>query len=194
MTTPSLQCYNAQLPSIPTLWKFTFRSQHFFGYGKPKDDQHIISWFPYMATFGEASEWESATTLGQHTLSSSGSSLQTHGQGHSTYYTFHFTWRVNRRYRFNLDTVFSYKSLCNSYRITYTSRIKDLLLLFLLVLTCQISAPTFTTRHHATYNCGWWCRGSTHLQMWQQGPTAFKTLWESWPVYRTYTYMDRESI
>ena len=33
-----------------------------------------------MATFGEASEWESATTLGQHTLSYGRTTLQPHGQ------------------------------------------------------------------------------------------------------------------
>ena len=143
-------------------------------------------------TFGEASEWESATILSQHTLSSSGTTLQTHGQRNSTYYTFHFTWRVNRRYQFNLDTAFSYSCLCNGYRITYTSRIRDLLLPFLLVLTCQISVPTFTTRYHTIYNCGWWCGDSTHLQMWWQGPTAYKTSWESWSAYRAYTYTDRE--
>ena len=49
---------------------------------------------------------------------------------------------------------FSYRSLCNSYRIACTSRIRDLLLLFLLVLTCQISTLTFTTRDHEVYNCG----------------------------------------
>ena len=134
--------------------------------------------------FGAASEWESATTLDQHTLSSSGTTLQPHGQRHSTNYTFHLTWRVIRRYRFHLDTVFSYMSLCNGYRITYTSSIGNILLLFLLVLTCQISTLTFTTRYYTIYNCGWWCRGSTHLQMWWQGLTAYKTLWESWPAYR----------
>ena len=74
----------------------------------------------------------------------------------------------------DLDTVFSYRSLCNGYWIAYTSRIRDLLLLFLLVSTCQISTPTLTTRYHAIYNCGWWCRDSTHLQMWHgkaQQPT-----------------------
>ena len=90
--------------------------------------------------------------------------------------------------------VFPYRSLCNSYRITYTSRIRDLLLLFILVLTCQISMPIFTTRYHAIYNCGWWCRGSTHLQMWWQGPTTYKTSWESWPAYGANTYMDEELI
>ena len=73
--------------------------------------------------------------------------------------------------------VFSHRSLFNGYRIAYTSRIGDILLLFLLLLTCQISAPTVTTRYHAVYCCGWWCRGSTHLQMWWQGQTAHKTLW-----------------
>ena len=50
---------------------------------------------------------------------------------------------MNRRYKY---TVFSYRSLCNGSQITYSSRIRDLLLLFLLVLTCQISVLTFTTR------------------------------------------------
>ena len=54
----------------------------------------------------------------------------------------------------NLDTVFSHRSLCNSYRIAYISRIGDILLLFFLVLTCQISMLTFTTRYHTIYNCG----------------------------------------
>ena len=90
------------------------------------------------------------------------------------------------------DTVFSYRSLCNGYWITYSSRIRDHLLLFHLVLTCKISTLTFTTRYQTIYNCGWWYRGSTHLQMWQQGLTAYKTSWKSWPAYRVYTYMDRE--
>ena len=42
--------------------------------------------------------------------------------------------------------------------------------------------------------CGWWCRGSTHLQMWWQGLTACKTLQESWPAYEAYTYTKRESV
>ena len=36
---------------------------------------------------------------------------------------------------------------------------------FFLVLTCQISMLTFTIRFYVTYYCGWWCRGSTHLQI-----------------------------
>ena len=54
----------------------------------------------------------------------------------------------------SLDTVFTYRSLCNGYRITYTSRFGNILLLFLLVLTCQISMQTFTSRYHTIYNCG----------------------------------------
>ena len=132
-------------------------------------------------------------TLGQHTLSSSRTPLQQHGYRHSTHYTF-FTWRVNCRYRFNMDTVFTYRSLCNGHRINYTSSFGNILLLFLLVLTCQISMPAFTARYHAIYNCGWWCRGSTHLQMPWQGLTACKTSWESWLAHRAYTYTDRESV
>ena len=52
-------------------------------------------------------------------------------------------------------TLFSHtRSLCNGYRITYTSRIADILLSFLLVPTCKISTPTFTTRSHIIYYCG----------------------------------------
>ena len=66
----------------------------------------------------------------------------------------HMAKGIQHRYRFNLDTVFIYRSLCNGYRITYTSRFGIILLLFLLVLTCQISVLTFTTRYHTIYHCG----------------------------------------
>ena len=46
-------------------------------------------------------------------------------------------------------TVFSHRSLHNGYWVVYTSRIGDILLLFLLVPTCQVSMPTFTTRYYA---------------------------------------------
>ena len=118
--------------------------------------------------------------------------LQTHDQWPQTYHPIYSTYWVNSWYNINLDTIFSHRSLCNGYRITYTSWIGDLLLLLLLVLTCQISMPTITTRFYVIYYCGWWCRGSTLLQMWWQGQTAYKTLQESWPAYGTRTYIDRE--
>ena len=192
---PQLSVLHHQIFIYPHIMKFQLWNKYIFGYGKPKHDKHITYEFLHVATFGEASEWESATTLGQHTLSSSWTILQTHGHRHSTYYTFHLPWRVNKRYGFHLDTVFSYRSICNGYRIAYTSRIGNILLLFLLVSTCQISMLTFTIRNHAIYFFGWWwCRGSTHLQMWQQGLKAYKTLQESWPAYRAYTYMHGESM
>ena len=40
------------------------------------------------------------------------------------------------------------------YGITHTCRIRDILLVLFLVLTCQISMPTFTIRFYMTYNCG----------------------------------------
>ena len=62
-----------------------------------------------------------------------------------------------------------------------------------LVPTCQISAPTFTTRFYVIYCYGWKCRGSTHLQMWWWGLTAYsKASGESCPAYGVGTYMDRE--
>ena len=45
------------------------------------------------------------------------------------------------------STLFSHTGIiCYSYWIAYTSRIGNILLLFLSVLTCQISMLTFTTR------------------------------------------------
>ena len=116
-----------------------------------------------------------------------------HYQGQHTYHPFHTTYLVNSWYRINLDTVSSHRSLCNGYRIAYTCWIRDLLLLIHLVSTCQISMLTFTTRLYTIYYCGWWCRGSTHPQIWWQGQTVCKTSWESWPAYGMRTYMDRES-
>ena len=46
----------------------------------------------------------------------------------------------------NTDSVCTPGNICFSYRITYTSRNRLILLLLLLVPTCQISMPTFTTR------------------------------------------------
>ena len=54
-------------------------------------------------------------------------------------------------------------------------------------------ALTFTIRFYVTNYCGWWYRGSTHLQMWQHGGTAYnKALWEWWPVYEMGSYMAGE--
>ena len=85
---------------------------------------------------------------------------------------------------FSIWTLFSHTGMyVTAYRLAYTSRIGNILLLLLLVLTCHISALTFTTRYHAIYNCGWWCWGSTHLQMWWQGFTSYKNLMKImvWP-------------
>ena len=46
---------------------------------------------------------------------------------------------------------FSYRSICNGYHITYTSRIRDILLLFLLVPTSML---TLTTRFYTIYYWG----------------------------------------
>ena len=117
----SLQCYIAKFSSTTMLWKSTLGSKYIFEYGKSKHNKYIIYEFLHMVALGKTPEWESAMTLGQHTLSSSRTTLQLHGHRHSTHYTF-FICRVNRRYRFNMDTVFTYRSLCYGYRITYTSR------------------------------------------------------------------------
>ena len=55
------------------------------------------------------------------------------------YHAFWYGWWVNRRHRLNLDSVLTYRNVHYSYRIAYTSRIRIILLLLLLVFTCQIS-------------------------------------------------------
>ena len=51
-----------------------------------------------------------------------------------------------RRYRHSVEHVHPPSNIRFSFRTTYTSRNRIILLLFLLVLTCQNSAPTFTIR------------------------------------------------
>ena len=146
-----------------------------------------------MATLEAPLEWDPASPFVQHTISSNYSTLQTHELWWWNYHPLHITYWFNRWYNINLDTIFSHKSFCNGYRITHTSWIWDLLLLLLLVPTCHISTPTFTNRFYMIYYCGWWCRGSTLLQKWQQVQTAYKTSQESWPVHGMRTYTDGES-
>ena len=50
--------------------------------------------------------------------------------------------------------IFPYRHLCYGYRIAHTSRIRDILLLLFLMLTCQISVPTFTIKFYMIYHCG----------------------------------------
>ena len=148
-----------------------------------------------MATLEGPPEWDTASPFVQHTFSSNCPTLQTHDKWQWTYDPFYITCWVNRWYSINLDTIFSHRSLCNGYRITYTSQIGDLLLLLLLVLTCQISTLTFTIRFYMIYYCGWWCRGSTLLQDVMARPNSLQDLMqESWPAYAMGTYTDRELI
>ena len=116
----------------------------------------------------------------------------------SLYYFTHYSvqhsrW-VSRWSSTHLHTIFSHRDLCYGYRITDTWRTRDILLLVFLVPTCHLSMPTFSVRFFATYYCGWWCRGSTHVQKWWHAWTAcYKNLWESWPAYEMGPYMDGES-
>ena len=146
-----------------------------------------------MATFVGPLEQDQSTSLGQHTISSYWSTLQTHDQQQWTHHSVCFNQWVNRWYSISLGTIFSSRNLHNGYRITNTCRIRDILLVLFLVLTCQISMPTFTIQFYVTYYCGSWCRGSTLLQMPWQGWTAYnRNSRESWLVYEMGTYMDRE--
>ena len=99
-----------------------------------------------MATFRGPLEWDPATSLGQHIISSFWSSLQAHVQQQQSNHSICFNWWVNGWYNISLDIIFSYRNLCNGYRIADTHRIRDILFLHFLVLTCQISVPTFMTR------------------------------------------------
>ena len=62
--------------------------------------------------------------------------------------TLFFIWRVNRRYRLTLDTVFTYRSLCDGYRITYNSRFGNICCYFFwcwpVILVCWPLQPGAT--------------------------------------------------
>ena len=57
-----------------------------------------------------------------------------------------FNFQTIRRYRYSIELVHPPRNICFSFGIIHTSRNWIILLLFLWVLTCQISMPTFTTR------------------------------------------------
>ena len=153
MTAHSLQCYITKFSSTPTLWNYIFGSKYVFGYA----NLHMINissldfciW-QHLEKHQNESQLQHLASIPSVPVGQLYSHMATGIQHINTF----FTWGVNRRYSFNLDTVLTYRSLCNGYRITYTSRIGNILLLFLLVSTCQISVLTFTTKYYAKYNCG----------------------------------------
>ena len=96
------------------------------------------------------------SSLGQHTISSYWSTLQAHDQQQWTHHSICFNWWVNRWYSISLDTIFSYRNLHNRYRIADTCRIRDILLLLFLVLTCHKechshSITVLDSKHQATH-------------------------------------------
>ena len=92
---------------------------------------------------------------GQYTFRTHWQALQADDYQWQTCEPISFYWWVNRRNSFSLHTIFSCRSLHNGYSIAHISGIRDTLLLLLLVLTCQISALTFTIRFYMIYYCGW---------------------------------------
>ena len=75
-----------------------------------------------MATPWKQQKWGAATALNHHTLNSSTQNLPTHAQQYPNNHAFWYGWRVNRTHQFDLDSVFTYRDACYSYRIAHTSR------------------------------------------------------------------------
>ena len=191
-STHSLQCYITKFSPTPMIWRTTLRSKYIFGYSEPKHDIYIIYKFPHMATLGEAPERElqhlasiPSIPLGQ---------LYCH-MAKGIQHIMPLSPEESTEDKDSIWTLFSHTGVyVMAIGLLIPAGLGIFCCYFFLVSTYQISMPTFTTRYHAVYNCGWWCQGSTHLQMWWQALTACKTSWESWPSYRVYTYMDRESM
>ena len=59
-----------------------------------------------------------------------------------------------RRYQHSMEYVHPPSSIHFSFRSIYNTRNRIVLLLFLLVSTCQISVLPLKIREHALYNCG----------------------------------------
>ena len=79
-----------------------------------------------------------------HTINTSTQSLSTPPKQLLTTDTFQY--EAIRRYKYSMELVHPPRNICFSFGITYTSRNRIILLLFLLVPTCQISMLTFTIR------------------------------------------------
>ena len=110
-----------------------------------------------------------ATWLGQHTLSSYWSTLQVHDQQQWTHHSICFSQWVKKWYSISLDIIFSYRNLCNGYRITDTHGLEIFCCYFFwhqpAILMCQ---PLWSGSSQHTIVDD--VEGSTCLQMW----------WHSW--------------
>ena len=153
VTTPSLQCYIAQLPSTPMLSKFTFKCQYFSGHGEPNTInissvdfdiwQHLEkhqneSQLHHLASIPSVpvDQLYRCMISGIHCITPFTTPKESTGDTDSIW------------------TLFSHTGVyVMAIRSLIPAGIRDFLLLFLLVSTCQISVPTFTTRYHAVYHC-----------------------------------------
>ena len=190
-----MQCYISTLPSTTPLWNSPANYQYISQYSKPLCDEYLISRIQNMATFRETTgTWPSCITwptYHQFLLINSTSTWSTAMDPSLPFISTDQSIDDTA----SLWTLFSHTGI---YVMPIGSLIPSGLGIFccyfFLVLTCQISALTFMIRFFMTYYCGWWCRGSIHLQMWWQDSTAYnETSWESWPVYKMGTYTDGES-
>ena len=143
-TAYSLQCYFSSFLPSTQIWNPSSECQHITRYGKPSSSEHHHSTLLHLATHGKQSQWNSTPTPCDHTINTSKQSLSTPPK--QLPMTDTFQYEAIRRYEYSMELVHPPRIICFSFGIAYTSWNRIILLLFLLVPTCQISKLTFTIR------------------------------------------------
>ena len=142
--TNGLQCHFSKLLPATKVWNTHLECQCFIKYGKPMSYQHHCSTFLCLATHGKQSQWNRAPTSCYPTIHTSTQGISTSSQQLLTIDTLQHA--AIRRYKHSMEPVHPPRNIHFSFRLNFTSWSWIILLLFLLVLTCQISAPTLKIR------------------------------------------------
>ena len=133
-TNYGLQCHFSSFLNSTQVWNSSSECQHITQYGKPPSSKHHCSTLSHLATHGKQSQWNSTSTPCKHTINTSTQSLSTPPK--QLLMTDTFQYKAIRRYEYSMELVHPPRNICFSFGITYTSRNRIILLLFLLVPTC----------------------------------------------------------
>ena len=142
--TDGLQCHFSKFLPATKVWNTHPECQCLFGSGKHTCYQHQSPTFSCLATYGKKSHWFGPPTSRYPTIHTSTPDIWTPSEQFSMPNPIQH--ETIRRFRHFLESIQPPWDISFSFRISFTSWHCIILLLLLLVLTCHINAPTFTTR------------------------------------------------
>ena len=137
-TAYGLQCHFSSFLPSSQIWNSSSERQHITRHGKSPSSKHHCSTLLCLATHGKQSQWNLTSMPCDHTINTSSQGLSTPPKQLLTTDTFQY--EAIRRYKYSMELVHPPRNICFNLGIAYTSGNRIILLLFLLVLTCQIIA------------------------------------------------------